>query len=283
MARDADDERAPQGDADRAEPPAWATGDSLLELLATRSPVGIVIVDTDLRCAWSNTALEQFGGGTVPERLGRRLGDIHPALEAQAIESKMRQVLETGKPLIGYVHMGRTSAEPQLRRAFSLSFVRLEDAEGTPLGVLYTVTDVTPRQRARLRLALLDRAGRYIGRTLDLARTAQELADVAIPQLADFVTVDLLHAIPRAARPARPARRRRPGDAAPRRAPVGRRRVAPRSWSGSAGRGRVPGPVRPPARCLTTGHRLSENAARPAVTGVVSQTASAARADLPRR
>ena len=201
MARDADDERAPEGDADAAAPnagpPDWATGDSLLEILATRSPVGVVIVDTDLRCVWSSAAVERFGGGTAAERLGRRLVDIHPDLEAQGIEARMRQVLETGKPLIGYVHMGSTGAEPQAKRAFSLSFTRLDDAGGRPLGVLYTVTDITLRQRARLRLALLDRAGRYIGRSLNVVQTAQELADVAVPELADFVTVDLLDAVNR--------------------------------------------------------------------------------------
>jgi PAS domain S-box-containing protein len=252
MARDADGERAPQGGADQAGVPAWATGDSLLELLATRSPVGVVIVDTDLRCTWSNTALEQFGGGTVQERLGRRLGDIHPALEAQAIESKMRQVLETGKPLTGYVHMGKTCAEPQFKRAFSLSFVRLEDHEGRPLGVLYTVTDVTPRQRARLRLALLDRAGRYIGRSLNVVQTAQEVTDVAVPELADFVTVDLLDAVSRGGET--PSGRlgaadaddlRRTGqravdeDIAPRLVPIGGT-AAYQPWS-------------PPVQCLTRG------------------------------
>jgi PAS domain S-box-containing protein len=197
MARDADDERAPEGGADAAGPPDWATGGSLLEILGTSTPVGIVVVDTDLRCVWANAALERFGGGTARERIGRRLGDIHPDLDAQGIEARMRQVLETGKPLAGYIHMGRTTADPQLKRAFSFSFVRLDDPEGQPRGVIYTVTDITPRQRARLRLALLDRAGRYIGRSLNVVQTAQELADIAVPELADFVTVDLLDAVSR--------------------------------------------------------------------------------------
>ncbi|MEU9273256.1 SpoIIE family protein phosphatase, partial [Streptomyces sp. NPDC048251] len=49
--------------------------------------------------------------------------------------------------------------------------------------------------------ALLDRAGRRIGRSLDIARTAQELADVAVPGFADLVTVDLLEPVLRGAEP----------------------------------------------------------------------------------
>ncbi|MGW0883138.1 SpoIIE family protein phosphatase [Streptomyces sp. NPDC002671] len=48
---------------------------------------------------------------------------------------------------------------------------------------------------ARERLKLLYEAGVEIGTTLDVERTAQELADVAAPQFADLVTVDLLEAV----------------------------------------------------------------------------------------
>ena len=47
----------------------------------------------------------------------------------------------------------------------------------------------------RERLKLLYEAGVRIGTTLDVRRTAQELADVAAPQFADLVTVDLLDAV----------------------------------------------------------------------------------------
>ncbi|MGK3944630.1 SpoIIE family protein phosphatase [Streptomyces caeruleatus] len=44
---------------------------------------------------------------------------------------------------------------------------------------------------ARRRLELLHEAGARIGTTLDVARTAEELAEVAVPQFADFAAVDL--------------------------------------------------------------------------------------------
>ncbi|MEU9368446.1 SpoIIE family protein phosphatase [Streptomyces avermitilis] len=48
---------------------------------------------------------------------------------------------------------------------------------------------------ARERLKLLYEAGVRIGTTLDVRRTAQELADAAVPQFADVVTVDLLDSV----------------------------------------------------------------------------------------
>jgi serine phosphatase RsbU (regulator of sigma subunit) len=53
----------------------------------------------------------------------------------------------------------------------------------------------TAARRANARLDLLQRAGNEIGTTLDLYRTAEELAALAVPELADRVTVDLLDVV----------------------------------------------------------------------------------------
>ncbi|XES01503.1 hypothetical protein HEP87_64175 [Streptomyces sp. S1D4-11] len=47
---------------------------------------------------------------------------------------------------------------------------------------------------ARQRMLLLSEASARIGTTADSGRTAQELADIAVPRLADFAAVDLLDA-----------------------------------------------------------------------------------------
>lgn len=46
-------------------------------------------------------------------------------------------------------------------------------------------------ETARRRLKLLYDAGGDVGTSLDVVRTAEELAAVAVPRFADFVTVDL--------------------------------------------------------------------------------------------
>ncbi|KUM74959.1 SpoIIE family protein phosphatase [Streptomyces griseorubiginosus] len=184
-----------------AEAPGWDMSRPVLEQMVTRSPIGIAIVDTDLRCVWSNPALEQFGSAPAPERLGLRFGEIQPGLDAEAIEAQMRRVLETGEPIVEYEHVGRVRAAPHRETAHTMSFTRIDDDQGKPMGVYYTVVDITERHRARQRLALLDRAGEHIGRGLDIRQTAQELADVAVPALADYITVDLLEPVLRGAEP----------------------------------------------------------------------------------
>ncbi|MBV7696472.1 SpoIIE family protein phosphatase [Streptomyces sp. TRM70350] len=184
-----------------ADAPGWDMSRSLLEQLVARSPVGIAIVDTNLRYVWSNAALAQFGGGPPSHRLGLRLADIQPGLDSEAIEAQMLHVLATGESVVDFEHVGHVRSAPFRETAHMMTFTRLDDGHGHPVGVYYTVVDISDRHRARQRLALLDRAGERIGRTLDITRTAQELADVAVPELADFVTVDLLESVLRGAEP----------------------------------------------------------------------------------
>jgi len=54
---------------------------------------------------------------------------------------------------------------------------------------------MTVEHRATEGLALLNEASTRIGSTLDMTRTAEELVEVAVPELADFTTVDLLDSV----------------------------------------------------------------------------------------
>ncbi|WP_269856848.1 SpoIIE family protein phosphatase [Streptomyces sp. RPT161] len=175
--------------------PWWEVNRAMLERFLASSPVGMAVMSPDLRFVWLNDALERTGGIPREERLGKRFAEVLPELEAEKVEAQMRQVLETGQPTIDFEYRGRTPADPNREHAYSTSFFRLDDAFGRVLGVCYMVVDVTERWRARERLALLNEAGARTGSTLDVARTAQELAEIGVPRLADFVAVDLLDTV----------------------------------------------------------------------------------------
>ncbi|MGA5701560.1 SpoIIE family protein phosphatase [Peterkaempfera bronchialis] len=175
--------------------PQWDVNRQMLERFLTRSPIGMAVVGTDLRYLWLNDALERSGGVPREQRLGRRLKETMPGLDVDGIEAVMRQVLETGEPVIDHHYQGFTEAAPGLRRSFSSSFFRLDDSAGYPQGVCYVVLDVTDRREAQERLALLNEASARIGSTLDVGRTAQELVDVAVPRLADFTVIDVLEPV----------------------------------------------------------------------------------------
>ncbi|KOG43749.1 PAS sensor protein [Streptomyces resistomycificus] len=175
---------------------------ALATRMVAQSPIGLAVFDTDLRYVSVNPALERLNGVPAEEHIGRRIVEVLPDVDADAVESAARRVLETGQPLIDQKTMGRTPADPHQEHAWSVSLYRLEDALGNVLGVACSIVDVTEQHRAaveaegaRRHLALVADASARIGTTLDLDRTARELAEVAVPALADIAAVDLLEAV----------------------------------------------------------------------------------------
>ncbi|WP_442814791.1 SpoIIE family protein phosphatase [Streptomyces sp. NBC_01775] len=93
--------------------------------------------------------------------------------------------------------------------------IRPTSPHGGEPGSVVTLRDTTElsavsgrAQVARERLKLLYESGVRIGTTLDVARTATELAQVAVPRFSDLAAVDLLDEVVRGQEPAPQAQRR---------------------------------------------------------------------------
>ncbi|MFD6315893.1 SpoIIE family protein phosphatase [Streptomyces nigra] len=179
----------------------WEIDRSVLDGFFRRSPIGVVVLGPDLRVLRVNQAIARFGGLPADAYRGRRAGDFLLGPVADWVEGKLQNVLDTGRPLIFAEQRCRLLSDPQKEIVISVSAFRMEDPTGRVLGVTQIVEDVTDRHRARRRLALLNQAGTRIGSTLDVGRTARELAEAAVPELADALSVDLLEPVTRGEEP----------------------------------------------------------------------------------
>ncbi|MFI2907519.1 SpoIIE family protein phosphatase [Streptomyces sp. PDY-4] len=175
---------------------------ALSNRIVAQSPIGLAVLDGDLRYVSVNPALERMHGLPAGEHLGRTMPEVLPRVDAEEVEESARRVLETGLPAVDRSMTGRTPADPDDDHAWHVSLYRLENTLGTVLGVAVSVVDITEQHRAnteaesaRRRLAVIADATARIGTSLDLERTAGELADVAVPELADAAAVDLLEAV----------------------------------------------------------------------------------------
>lgn len=192
---------------DKALLPAWPAEAMVAEpLLATlplpsRLPIGVVVRDTHLRCIRVNDTQGSKDGIPLPERLGRTLTEAAPGTGSETLEAVMHQVLESGEPAMDVDYQALLPANVRSNRLLTASFFRLDDAQGRALGVCSVSVDVTDSRRARERLAILGEASRRIGTTLDVMQTAQELADLAVPFLADYATVDLAESVQHGEKP----------------------------------------------------------------------------------
>ncbi|WP_030232579.1 MULTISPECIES: SpoIIE family protein phosphatase [unclassified Streptomyces] len=177
-----------------ARPEPTPEGDAFVRRGFAQAPYSMALYDAGLRLRWANADMERVIGLPEAEMRGLRVTEIVLDPESERAEEGMRAALRTGRlqELGAALHLAGHERES----VWSVSLVPVRDADGRRAdGVLLSAHDVTEQYLARQRLVLVDDASLRIGSTLDLPRTAQELADVAVPRFADFVTVDLLPAI----------------------------------------------------------------------------------------
>lgn len=100
------------------------------------------------------------------------------------------------------------AVQPVGGRLLAVNVRRTSRGGHGPAGGVATLRDTTELRAlagraevAHERLELLYRASAEIGSTLDVARTAEELADLVVPQFADVVTVDLFDVVLRGEEP----------------------------------------------------------------------------------
>jgi PAS domain S-box-containing protein len=166
-----------------------------LGALFDQSPIALVFTDRELRVKRANAAFRRLVGLPDEALIGRRPSEIDHGMDTDLIERTIAgQVMTAGVPVVDEPLEQIVAGE---RRVFSWSAYRLTE-NGQVLGVLGSLTDVTGRvqavtalRQANARLGLLERAGSQIGTTLDIHRTAAELAGLAVPGLADRIAIDL--------------------------------------------------------------------------------------------
>ncbi|ORT56437.1 SpoIIE family protein phosphatase [Streptomyces sp. CB03238] len=179
----------------------WETDRSVLDGLFSRSPIGLSVHAPDLTILRVNRAIARFSGIPVDQHRGLRISDFLIQRDTDTVETQLQDVLETGRSSVFTEQPCVLRQDPGRELVVSVSAFRMQDPSGRTLGVTQTVEDVTDRYRARRRLALLNEAGTRIGTTLDVTETARELAEVAVPDLADCVSVDLLEPVARGEEP----------------------------------------------------------------------------------
>jgi GAF domain-containing protein/anti-sigma regulatory factor (Ser/Thr protein kinase) len=123
------------------------------------------------------------------------LRDLLVPSDAEALMERLREVAETGRPVIDWTHSARIAAFPDKERVVSVTMLRLEEPDGTPTGVAAAFTEITEQYRAQRRLDLVNTAARRIGGSLEVGRCAEELAEALVPGFADLVAVDLTEVV----------------------------------------------------------------------------------------
>ena len=153
--------------------------DELWNAFFCSAPVGMKILDNQLRYVQVNPALAQMNGLGIEEHLGKKIAEVLPCLEFTAQEL-LQTVLSKGHTISEQEVSGETPKQPGVLRHWMVSYFPLTAEDRQPRGVGGVVMEITDRKRAeeaqQKSEALLKEKNQELEQTLaDLKRTQSQL------------------------------------------------------------------------------------------------------------
>ncbi|MGJ3230702.1 MAG: CheR family methyltransferase [Oceanicaulis sp.] len=127
-----------------------------LETLYDTTPVGLNLLDKDLRYLRINKELAEINGYPAEDHIGKTQEEMLPEIDEKVREIQL-QVLETGEPLMGMEVAGRTPASDE-ERHWIVDYYPVKTREGEVFAVGSAVKEVT--EQVRLRAALQESEAR---------------------------------------------------------------------------------------------------------------------------
>lgn len=118
-----------------------------LETLYRTAPIGLALVDRNLRYLRINECLAKTNGLPVEAHIGHTLREVLPSL-ADEIEPLYQRVIESGKLATGHEVRGITPDQPGVQRDWLVNYYPLKGANDRVQAVGAIVIEITARKRA---------------------------------------------------------------------------------------------------------------------------------------
>ncbi len=111
------------------------------------APIGLCLVDTDLRFVRINQRLADINGRSIAEHIGHHLSEIVPQIY-DFIEPIYRQVIKTGEPALNFEVEGVAPFAPNVTSTFLVSYYPVKGTNDEVVGVSCVVQDISARKQA---------------------------------------------------------------------------------------------------------------------------------------
>jgi len=128
------------------------TEPALQALFEADLPIGLAVLDRELRYVRINATLCRFNGVTAQQALGRTVPEVLPDA-FRSLEPFLRRVLDEGEAVENFQVSVRLPDAPHLDVDWLASYRPIRDADGRVQGVLVEAVNLTLEQRAKRALA----------------------------------------------------------------------------------------------------------------------------------
>src|SRR3569832_1101785 len=117
-----------------------------MELAYVSAPDGLAMLDADLRYVRINKHLADINGFSIDAHIGKSIHEMVPEIAEQA-EAPFRQVLATGKPILGIEFQGSVISQPEVLHVWRENVYPIFDSHGKVIGLNIVAEEVTEQKR----------------------------------------------------------------------------------------------------------------------------------------
>lgn len=129
----------------------YAESLSLLDALLAAAPVAVCFFDRELRYIRINQVFADINGLTIEEHLGRKFGEVLPAIAVKE-ELHLQRVLDTGEPLLNVEVSGKTRGQEERYGYWLGNYYPVNNAMGETVGIGIILADVTAAKQTEVAL-----------------------------------------------------------------------------------------------------------------------------------
>ena len=115
------------------------------------SPVGMGIIDRELRYVFVNDVLQRLNGPSMADHIGKHIEDVIPE-GAPIIRPILENILATAEPFLNMELAGETPSRPGELTHYLVSYFPMEMMDGKPQFIGVIVVDITKQKNAEARL-----------------------------------------------------------------------------------------------------------------------------------
>jgi PAS domain S-box-containing protein len=118
-----------------------------IEAIYNSAPIGLCVLDRDLRYVRINERMAEFNGFSSSEHVGKTIYEMIPDLASQ-VEAVALKIFKSGEKIVGEEFYGTTAAQPDVLRTWIEQWYPIKDSSNNVIGINVAALEITEINKA---------------------------------------------------------------------------------------------------------------------------------------